>query len=79
MINLAPADRKKEGPVFDLAIALGLLATIEANGLNIPSDTLFAAELALDGGLRPIRGVLAAAQAAVNQGCTPHGGTGQRR
>jgi magnesium chelatase family protein len=69
VINLAPADRKKEGPVFDLAIALGLLATIEANGVSIPDDTLFAAELALDGTLRPIRGVLAAAQAAINQGC----------
>lgn len=70
VINLAPADRRKEGPVFDLAIALGLLATIEANGLSIPKDCLFVGELALDGSLRPVRGVLAAAQAALNQGCT---------
>ena len=57
-INLAPADIKKEGPSFDLPIALGILA---ASGV-IPSEGLskfiFLGELALDGSLRPFKGSL---------------------
>jgi len=69
VINLAPADRRKEGPAFDLAIALGLAASLPVNGLpDLPPDTLFLAELALDGSLRPVRGALAAAQAARDAG-----------
>src|SRR3954468_17380864 len=65
VINLAPADRRKEGPAFDLAIAVGLAATIPDNHLPPPpSDTAFLAELALDGALRPVRGALACALAA---------------
>jgi magnesium chelatase family protein len=64
VVNLAPADRRKEGPAFDLAIALGFAATMPDNRLDLPRDTLFLAELALDGALRPVRGVLAAALAA---------------
>jgi magnesium chelatase family protein len=65
VINLAPADRRKEGPAFDLAIALGLAATIDGNALPPPPrDTAFLAELALDGALRPVRGALACALAA---------------
>ncbi|TVR10704.1 MAG: ATP-binding protein [Planctomycetota bacterium] len=70
VVNLAPADRRKEGPAFDLAIALGLLATVPENGVRLPASCLFAAELALDGSLRPVRGVLAMAQAAREAGCT---------
>ena len=56
-VNLAPADIKKEGPAYDLAIALGILAADE----RIPklSDKfIFVGELALDGGLRHINGIL---------------------
>nr|MBA3686954.1 hypothetical protein [Planctomycetota bacterium] len=71
VVNLAPADRRKEGPVFDLAIALGLAATIEHNRLPTPpTDTLFLAELALDGRLRPVRGALACVIAARDAGLT---------
>jgi magnesium chelatase family protein len=71
VVNLAPADRRKEGPVFDLAIALGLAATATANRLpTLPRDTLFLAELALDGSLRPVKGVLPAALAARAAGLT---------
>lgn len=64
-VNLAPADRRKEGPAFDLACAIGFLSTIGDNGLpEPPPGTLFMAELALDGSLRPVRGVVAAAAAA---------------
>lgn len=64
-ISLAPADRRKEGPAFDLAVALGLAATVEGNGLPTRLDgVLCHAELALDGRLRPVRGSLAAALTA---------------
>jgi magnesium chelatase family protein len=69
VINLAPADRRKEGPAFDLAIAIGLISTIPENKLPPPpDDTLFLAELALDGHLRPCRGVLASTIAARDAG-----------
>ncbi|MCL2433751.1 MAG: YifB family Mg chelatase-like AAA ATPase, partial [Clostridia bacterium] len=57
-INLSPADRKKEGPVYDLPIAIGTLA---ANGLisqHAFADTLFFGELSLDGRLTAVGGVL---------------------
>ncbi len=62
-INLSPADMRKEGPAFDLAIALTILA---ASGM-IPRDALdryaVLGELALDGAVRPVKGSLAAALA----------------
>jgi len=60
-VNLAPGDLKKEGPRFDLPIALGALAAegqVEAAKLE---GLLVLGELGLDGGLRPVRGVLSAA------------------
>lgn len=67
-INLAPADVKKEGPSFDLPIALGILA---ATGV-IPSGKLnsyiFLGELALDGSLRKIRGTIVLASGLKNKG-----------
>jgi magnesium chelatase family protein len=69
VVNLAPADRRKEGPAFDLAIAVGLAATVADNKLPPPPrDTVFLAELALDGSLRPVRGTLACALAARDAG-----------
>ncbi len=68
VVNLAPADLRKEGPAFDLPIALGLLL---ASGqlADEQSDAVWSAgELGLDGALRPIRGVLAIAIAAQRQG-----------
>ncbi|MEZ4322795.1 MAG: YifB family Mg chelatase-like AAA ATPase [Myxococcota bacterium] len=68
VINLAPADLRKEGTALDLPMALGILA---ANGV-IPQravETVLAAgELALDGRLRPIRGSLSLAMAARDAG-----------
>ncbi len=69
VINLAPADRRKEGPAFDLAIALGLAFSLP-DAASLPQDVLFIAELALDGTLRPVRGVLAATLAAKSAGLT---------
>jgi magnesium chelatase family protein len=71
VVNLAPADRRKEGPAFDLAIALALAASDPDNELPaLPLEACFLAELALDGRLRPVRGVLACAIAAREAGLT---------
>jgi magnesium chelatase family protein len=60
VVNLAPANRRKEGSSFDLPIALGLLAELGVMPAERLRDRLFLAELALDGRLKPARGVLAA-------------------
>ena len=56
-INLAPADVKKEGPGFDLPIAIGLL-TCTGDIAAVPDDLLIIGELSLDGAVRGINGVL---------------------
>lgn len=62
-ISLAPADLKKEGPLFDLPIALAYLAAADEMTRSF-EDVLAIGELALDGTLRPVRGVLPVARAA---------------
>ncbi len=57
-ISLAPADLKKEGPVFDLAIALAYLLASKQTLFDI-REKLFLGELGLDGTIRPVRGILA--------------------
>ncbi|MEO1134754.1 MAG: YifB family Mg chelatase-like AAA ATPase, partial [Cyanobacteria bacterium J06639_1] len=68
VINLAPADLRKEGPSFDLPIALGLMAASEQIETSALDDTLFLGELSLDGTLRPVTGVLPVAAAAKRMG-----------
>jgi len=64
VVNLAPADLKKTGSQYDLGIALGyLLATKQLKEFNA-KDKIFVGELALDGALRPISGVLNIARMA---------------
>lgn len=57
-INLAPADLRKEGAAFDLPIAIGILAASKQIRSDILNHCSIMGELALDGGLRPIKGVL---------------------
>ena len=72
-INLAPADTRKEGPSFDLPIAIGILA---ANGELLPRTELnidrivFFGELGLDGRLQPVNGALSIVISASEQGLT---------
>ncbi len=68
LINLAPADIKKHGPVFDLPMAIGIL--IASDQLQPPPEKSIAliGELALDGSVRPVRGALSVAIAARKAG-----------
>jgi len=67
-INLAPADLKKEGPYFDLPIALSLIAADLKQPLKRLPTCMVVGELALDGELRPIKGALSIAFEARKQG-----------
>lgn len=58
IVNLAPADRKKEGSAYDLPVSLGILASFDLFPREGLSDYLFLGELALDGKLKPVKGVL---------------------
>jgi magnesium chelatase family protein len=60
-VNLAPADIKKEGPAFDLPIAIGLLLADDQLRSDFMDQYLVAGELALDGRVRPIKGALSLA------------------
>jgi magnesium chelatase family protein len=63
-VNLAPADLKKEGPSFDLPIALAMIACKEEEALPQANDLMIVGELALDGTLRPVKGALSIALGA---------------
>lgn len=69
VINLAPADLRKDAAAFDLPIALGMLAATH----QVPADSFdglaAAGELALDGTLRPVKGALSMAMRAAERGC----------
>src|SRR5215207_7544207 len=64
--NLIPASLPKRGSGFDLAITMAVLRA--ANDVRSPGQTVFIAELGLDGRLRPVRGILPAVMAAVRAG-----------
>jgi magnesium chelatase family protein len=67
-INLAPADVKKEGPSFDLPIAVGMVAASEQMESNQLDNFVMVGELALNGAVRPVKGVLPIALRAREQG-----------
>src|SRR3954471_20487216 len=69
-INLAPADVKKEGPSFDLPIAIGMLAASEQIETGQLENFLMVGELALNGAVRQVKGVLAIALRARAEGKT---------
>ena len=58
VVNLAPADLRKEGSQYDLPIAIGILAATEQIMTSMLNDSMFIGELSLDGTLRPVKGVL---------------------
>ena len=65
-VNLAPADIRKSGPVYDLPLLLAVLAS-SGQMEEPPADAAFLGELALDGSLRPVSGVLPMALAAAEE------------
>lgn len=67
VINMAPADIPKAGTAFDLAISIGILAASEQVNFN-PGENLFLGELALDGSLRKVNGVLPSVLKAKSEG-----------
>src|SRR5437764_4378501 len=67
-INLAPADIKKEGPSFDLPIALGMIAVSEELDSSTFERFSFVGELALTGAVRAVKGVLPVALEARRRG-----------
>ncbi len=67
-INLAPASVRKEGPSYDLPIALGVLACMEMIPHELLRQSLVVGELSLDGSVRHVRGVLPMAAIAKEQG-----------
>jgi magnesium chelatase family protein len=67
-INLAPADIRKAGPVYDLPIAVGVLIATEQAWPQAIEDALFIGELSLDGSVRHVNGILPIAAVAQQQG-----------
>ncbi len=69
LVNLAPADKKKEGTFFDLPIAIGILSAIgEIRNLENIDDICFLGELSLDGKINKVNGILPMCIEAVNLG-----------
>jgi magnesium chelatase family protein len=68
VINLAPADIRKEGAAFDLPLAIGILAAHEKIKQESVEKYLIMGELSLDGSLQPIKGVLSMALQAQKEG-----------
>jgi len=58
IVNLAPADLKKEGPAYDLPIAVAFLLASNQINIDSPEDKLFVGELSLEGKLRRVNGIL---------------------
>jgi len=67
-VNLAPADLPKEGPAYDLPIAVGILSAMDK--ISIPPSSLFVGELSLDGTLRHVNGILSMIILAKEEGLT---------
>lgn len=70
VINLAPAELPKDGSHYDLAIAIAILVSSGQLQARQAQDALFAGELALDGSLRPVRGVISIVETAKQAGAT---------
>lgn len=68
-VNLAPADLRKEGPAYDLPMALGVLASTDQVPLDSLINAIFIGELSLDGTVRHVSGILPIVLCAAQEGC----------
>ncbi len=69
IVNMTPADMKKEGPIYDLAIAVGILWTSEQIPMQGREEAVYIGELSLNGDVRPVRGILPMTIDAAKRGC----------
>lgn len=68
VVNLSPADIPKQGPSYDLAIAIGILAATDQIPLHAVENALFIGELSLDGSIRHVKGVMPMVYTAQREG-----------
>jgi magnesium chelatase family protein len=68
VVNLSPADLPKHGPVYDLAIAVGVLASTDQIPLQMLEGSVFIGELSLDGSVRHVKGVMPMVYTAYQEG-----------
>ena len=68
IINMAPADIRKEGSAYDLPLAIGMLAASETIKADLVGQYMMMGELSLDGALKPVKGVLPIAILAREKG-----------
>ena len=59
IVNLSPAEQKKNGPIFDLPVAIGILKSIGVVHVKIPASTCFIGALSLAGSILPFEGLVA--------------------
>ncbi|MBB6446717.1 YifB family Mg chelatase-like AAA ATPase [Bacillus benzoevorans] len=64
IINLSPAEQKKNSPIFDLGMAIGMMREVHHFSYKIPNDAAFLGVLSLDGSIKPVDGMLPAIMAA---------------
>jgi len=79
VINLAPGDIRKEGPIYDLPIALSILATSKQMDFSRLEKFVIAGELSLNGNVRPVRGGVSLARFDFAKKVGGRGGTRRRR
>ena len=68
IINMAPADIRKEGAAYDLPLAIGIMATVGELNADLLNDYVIMGELSLDGTLQPVKGALSMAIRARSEG-----------
>jgi magnesium chelatase family protein len=68
IVNLSPADMPKHGPAYDLAMAVGVLASTDQVPLGVLDGALFIGELSLDGRVRHVKGIMPMAYTACQEG-----------
>lgn len=68
IINLSPAEQKKNGPLYDLPMAIGILLSMQELSVSIPETTGFFGALSLDGSILPVEGMLPVVLAAKRMG-----------
>ena len=68
IINMAPADIRKEGAAYDLPLAIGIMATVGELDADLLNDYVIMGELSLDGTLQPVKGALSMAIRARSEG-----------